>query len=280
MPALFPAEIYDKGPGDKTLILVPRTHMVYPFQAPNWTDLRVGFFLSVTDATNDDLINDAGGLMNQTILNGADGMGPQERYWIGVKDRSDILPKNPNTSFVGFSNAGPQDSTQETIGHSRLTPSALNGGTSDLNYWRPNHATTTSGAEPRPGFQRSGGIWQSFHPRFLSTDGVQQYFPRANIGVAGGPAGYATLLALRITRPDKDSKVLTVRVPHYATRHTNILFTNTPTLDILRANLQAFPTTVQQWGPNTVNPVPDALYCYWPFSNSRLRIHAVGILSR
>jgi hypothetical protein len=264
MPALFPAEIYDKvvaTVSDHTLILTTRTQMIVPFIAPDWTDLRVGFFLSVTDATGDDTITGLG----ENIINHVEGRGPSDRYWIGLKDRSQSLPKSANTRFIGFSNASGEDATIEHSGNTSLTSSDLAIGTSNAYFWRPNNSA---------GMQRSGGIWQDFHPRHLSTDGVQQHFPQNTAGAGG----YATLLALRITRPDKDSRVITVRVPHMALRSADVLFSNTPTLELLRSTLLAFPTTVQQWGPNQLSALPDALYCYWPFNNSRLRIHAHGIL--
>jgi hypothetical protein len=265
MAALFPAEIYSKvvgGVTDQTLILSTRTQIIYPFEAPGWTDLRVGFLLSVTGAqpADDDPVT---GVAENIVMH-ADGRGPQDRYWIGLKDRGTSLPKNTGTRFVGYSNASGEDATIELVGDSSLSTSDIAVGTANNFFWRPNNSS---------GFQRSGGIWQDFHPRTLSTDGVQQHFAR----VPASAGGYATLLALRITRPDPASNTITVRVPHMSFRSADVLFTNTPTLDLLLDNLRNFPTTVQQWGPNGLSAVPDALYCYWPFSNSRLRIHALGI---
>lgn len=274
MPALFPAEIILKtvaGNDDKVMILVPRTIMILPFQAPNWTDLRVGFFLSLCSEDVDDPVSPITGLA-ETITNPTAGLGPEDRYWIGVKDRGQTLPKSPGAVFAGYSNASGEDATIEHTGNSRLTSSDINIGTSNAYFWRPNLNTPPGNG----GFQRSGGIWQGPHPRFLSTDGVQQHFPQNT--ATPGAGGYATLLMLRITRPNKDSKALTVRVPHMGLRSADVMFTNTPTLDILRTNLTTFPTTVQQWFGN-VATVPDALFLYWPFVQSRLRCHALGILS-
>jgi hypothetical protein len=266
MPALFPAKIFTKtvgGNDDKTLILTTRSQMVLPFQAPNWTDLRVGFFLSVCSLAGDDTITTLGEII--TNPGSPDGLGPQDRYWIGLKDRGAALPKNPESVFVGFSNASPADHTIEPSGNSRLTSSDLGITATNVNFWRPNNSENQS---------RSGGIWQGFHNRFISGDGVQQHF----VQTTAGAGGYATLLALRITRPDKDSKRLTARVPHIAQHSADVLFTDTPTLALLKATLQAFPATVQQWN-GTLLSVPDALYLYWPFNNSRLRCHALGIFS-
>ena len=49
------AECYQKTVDDRAIILNPRAYYAHPFLAPDWTDLRVGFFLSLTDKTNDDL---------------------------------------------------------------------------------------------------------------------------------------------------------------------------------------------------------------------------------
>jgi hypothetical protein len=58
----------------------------------------------------------------------------------------------------------------------------------------------------------------------------------------------------------------------------DILYTNTPNETVLQENLEDFPDTVQQLGPVELPQVPDTIWAYWPFRNSRLRIHAHGIL--
>ena len=55
-------------------------------------------------------------------------------------------------------------------------------------------------------------------------------------------------------------------------------FPGTPTSDLIQTNLEAFPTTVNTIGPVELSVVPDAFHYYWPFTLSRLRIHAVGFL--
>lgn len=277
-----PAEIFSKIVGtetDKTLILTTRTQMIYPFSAPDWTDLRVGFFLSVTKLetgapADDDTITG----LAESIAVPPDGLGPQDRYWIGLKDRGTALPKSAGTRFIGFTNSNLQNAPIETSGASRLTASDIGVGGGTF-FWRPNNSG---------GIQHSGGIWSEWHPRGHSTDGVQQHFVQDADDVPDGAGGYATLLAFRVRRNTPVSNSFTVTVPKVdhpppggIIRSCDIMFTNTPTLDIMRAVLVSFPTAgVQTWGPSTLAAAPDAIYLYWPFALSRLRVHAVGILRK
>jgi hypothetical protein len=258
---VYPAEIYNKGSTDKTLILAVRAQMIYPFEAPNWTDLRLGFFLSLTQPAADDTITG----LAEAIANPADvGLNPEDRYWIGIKTTNPITPKNDGAgAFIGFTNASHESQIPELTGDSILSTSDGGVGTVTANFWRPNNSSDNGW---------SGGIWEGPATRAVAHDGVQQHFPQD----AAGAGGYAVLLALRIRRPDKDSKTLMVTMKVGA-HSGDILYTNTPTLALLQDNLENFPGSTQQWGPVALGSVPDAFYCYWPFYNSRLRIHALGL---
>jgi hypothetical protein len=260
MPTVFPATLINKGGTDKTVILAVRTQMIYPFTATGWTDLRVGFLLSLTQTGADDTITGLG----ETITNGAAGLFPQDRYWIGIKNRNTIMPKNGDTWFIGFSNFSWQSNPHELVGNSVLSSSDLSIG-AGANYWRPNNSYDPV---------ISGGILAGSSVRAVATS-EQIHFPQVVGG--GGAPGYATLLVLRIQRSTPTDQILTVTTK-VGTNSADVLFTSTPTLDLLRTNLESFPTTVQQWGPAFVGTPPDALYCYWPFASSRLRIHALGVL--
>jgi hypothetical protein len=95
-----------------------------------------------------------------------------------------------------------------------------------------------------------------------------------------GAGGYATLVMLRYQRDDYAGRAKTIRMSVKITPGANssdILFSNTPSKSILETNLATFPTPAQQLGPVQITTVPNCLYLYWPFRNSRLRIHAAGI---
>jgi hypothetical protein len=252
------AEVYNKGGTDKTVILNVRSWVRQPFQAPGWRDLRVGFLLSVTDDTADDTITG----LAETIPSVDDTLYPSDRYWIGVKDRSPAFPHNNSTSFIGFSNIFAANGPA-TRGGSVLASSDIAAGTGTT-YWRPTNSLRSDW---------SGFVIDATMVRSHAKNFCQQHFVQ---DIAAQPL-YATLLMLRLTRKDANSRIITTTTKSSG-QSADVLFTNTPTEDLLLSNLQAFPTSVQQWGPNLVRIVPEALFLYWPFRQSRLRIHAMGFL--
>ena len=259
------AEIFNKtspGPSEKVLILAVREQVIQPFQAPDWTDLRVGFLLSLCDDTADDTIT---GLGPETITIGTENE-PDKRYWIGVKDRSDQLPSSNAATFIGFSNSAVTGVRDR--GDSKLVSSDLGIGTTNTDYWRPlnDQAQTVYLGGIFDGGARRGG----FRP------GAEQHFVQNFSG--GHAAGYATLLMLRIRRDQPTSKVVTVTTKTNVAHTGDVLFTSDPSKDLLLANMESFPTSVQTVGPVQLREVPSALFAYWPFFGSRLRIHCWGIL--
>jgi hypothetical protein len=252
------ATIINKGGTDKVLILGIRTFVVYPFTAPGWTDLRVGFFSSVTDDTVDDPASPITGLA-ETIAQ--PGLTVSDRLWIGLKTNDDLFPKNAGVTFIGFTNCTMLPGG-EINGDSFLASSDAGTGTSNTNFWRPGNSTLPV----------TEGIWDGGTPK--AGIGIPMHFAQDTTGAGG----YAVLHMLRLQRPGSGaSSPITVTIK--TGTNMDVLFTNTPTLNLLQTNLQNFPTTVSQMGPAVLSKVPDALFCYWPFFNSRLRLHAVGFLS-
>jgi hypothetical protein len=252
------AKVINKGGTDKTVILNAREWLIYPFQAPNWTDLRVGFFLSLTTTLDDDTIP----TVPETVL--VDGTSdPQDRYWIGVKDRSAFMPNSAGAvAFAGFVNEQP--APFHGRGDSVLQTSDIGIGTTNAYYWRPRNGLFPSAL----GGIVDGGFWKAH-----SLDGVQNHFVKD----VAGAGGYATAIGLRLQRTTQSPKVITVTVRKNV-HSSDLGFSNTPTKTVLQSLLEAWPATVQQWGPAQLNTVPSALYCYWPFHNSRLRIHSCGFV--
>ena len=86
---------------------------------------------------------------------------------------------------------------------------------------------------------------------------------------------------LRFQRDDAIGRAKTIRMSckrDLANRSGDVMFTDTPTKELMEFNLNAFPTSVQQLGPVELSQEPDALFLYWPFHLSRLRCHCRGIL--
>ncbi len=182
--------------------------------------------------------------------------------WIGVKARRDAQ-LFPGT-FIGFTNH-----LGTAQGDSLLVSSDIGIGTSDANYWRPKN-----GNDPDPagsgGFAFfDGGAW-----RRNGTAGIEQHF----VQDATGAGGYAGMLGIRLTRPNISSQLITATVKTDGAHSGDMGYSNTPTADALRTAMESWPAMVQTIGPVELSAVPEALYFYWPFRNSRLRIHSCAVL--
>lgn len=250
------ATVYLKGGTDKLIICKIRQAIQQPFQAPNWTDLRVGWLLSITRAALDDdttSLGDTIGTPPRPFL------GPEDRYKIGLVDRA------TGSVFCGFTNRGP-GRTIQTEGTSDLVTSDSAVGTTNANFWRPMNGLSHTWVL---------AMVDGAHAFPPGVDGSQIHMVQSAVGAGG----YATLLALRFTRPNNRSNVITMTCKRDVAGHSgDILFTNSPTKDLLLTNLQSFPTNVQQLGPWQLSQVPDSFYVYWPWRSSRLRVSAMGFV--
>jgi hypothetical protein len=260
------AEIYSKTVGppapEKTTILDIREGVVQPFQAPDWLDLRIGMYLSLTDVSNDDLIT---GLTDSIAGDPLANLPAKDRYWIGVKDRTKALPTNPGTKFIGFSNTfalGYQGG--DTRGDSQLT-SSNRGIAAGTDYWWPNNSRQRN---------YSFVVLDGVGPRGYLQDGLQQHFPQ-NVTNAGG---YAVLLGFRLQRAQPHDRRVTIEVFSDGLHSADMAYTNDPSKTALETALETWTTQVLTFGPIEMSAVPDSLHCYWPFRKSRLRIHNWGFL--
>ncbi len=253
------AHVFNKGGTDKTVVLDVRQQLVQPFDAGGWLDLRVGWLLSITKATNDDDI---------TAL--AEDIGPDDLSYLAFTDRYQIglTDSETGTIYCGYTNLGRVRPMTDLLsnGRSRLVSSDLGTGTTNSNFWRPsNGAYSTSAAAIADGQTLLSAV---------NTDGSQQHMVQS----VAGAGGYATLLMLRLTRPAAGSTRVTMQIPYMGAASADVLFTSTPTASVLTNNMQAFPATTHTLGPVTLSHAPSAITLYWPWRQSRLRIHAMGIL--
>lgn len=249
------AKIYDKGGTEKVIICAVREAHIRPFQATDWLDLRIGFFLSLTQAGADDTIT----TLTETI--GTDPEVPwSDRIAIGLTDSI------TGQTFCGYTNLA--GSRLVSVGRSKLVSSDVGVGTSNTNFWRPTNEHSDNDTLR---------IIDSGVSRASAADGSQPHF----VQDVGGAGGYCTFFGLRFTRPNStnQSKIVTMSFKKTALGHSSdILFNSAPTNAIGEAQLESFPTTVQTLGPIELSQVPDTLYFYWPFHLSRLRIHEVCIV--
>jgi hypothetical protein len=252
------AECYQKMVDDRTIILNPRSWYFHPFLAGSWTDLRLGFFLSLTDAVNDDLTEGSAGapgdlaetITNPSVLNSWD------RYSIGVLDTV------RGETFLGFTNMGQK--YPDANGDSILVSSDGAVGTTNTNFWRPSNSQNNTW---------SAAILDKAINRTVPLDNLQQHFPQNAATVA---AGYAVLLALQLLRDKPDSLTIRMMIKS-TTKSADWIYSNTPTKELIRQTMASWPPS-QQMGPVTVSNMPSAFWFYWPFRKSRLRVHSLGLL--
>ena len=84
------------------------------------------------------------------------------------------------------------------------------------------------------------------------------------------------MLGLQLLRDNPSSRTIRAMIKSEA-NSADMLYSDTPTLDVIRTQLETWPPS-QQLGPVTLSNVPNRFYFYWPFRQSRLRIHSYGIL--
>jgi hypothetical protein len=229
-----------------------REALVYPFTCPNWLDLRIGFFLSICSPDESTI----GGLAETLATAG----NPADRFWVGVKQNNDILPNTAGTTFAGFTNSLFADSGAS----SRVVSSDQNAGTTNSNFWQADRGVLGGGS---PYVLADGtslvaaalpSLWFIHHPQD-----------------AGAAGGNATLILMRLTRASGASTTVTAST-FLSGDHIDYLYDSVCLLATIRA---AFRSAT--WSINTAHgdivAVPDTLFLYWPFNNSRLRCHALAI---
>src|SRR5215471_7972879 len=174
------AKIFLKGGTEHTLILGVREAYYQPFFATNWTDLRIGFFLSVTQAGADDTIT---GLTEEVGTPPLPMLPSSDRFALGIIDSA------TGRTFCGYSNIWTGPLNVSTIGTSKLVSSDGGITTSNAFFWRPTNEVS-----------------DLFSLRFLDGnvirgrggDGSQLHLPQDTVGAGG----YATLVAMRFQRPN------------------------------------------------------------------------------
>jgi len=263
-----PCKIFDKGPGEKNLILGVRQAAVYPF-AGSWMDLRAGFLLSLTKAAADDdpsALTEHVGTYTGTQLT-------SNRHWFGLKTNNTSFPRTSGLSFIGFTNTFHGGTSDQQDDSAVISSDSQRGTSTNQYWWRPTNFSDSVDENPHWGFQ----VWDGTAQRFAG-GGHFPHLPQ----VPASAGGYSTLVAFRIRRPSPTSMKLTFEVPKPTSIYgSDILWTNTPSKPLLQAQLSAWSFPVDTRGPYTFSgATPDAMFAYWPFHNSRLRIHCWGLMTQ
>jgi len=249
-------ETYQKTVDDRAIILNARAYYWQPWiiTAPDWTDLRCGFFLSLTDDVGDDLTTG----LAETIAN-TGRLSTTDRYWLGVRGGT-----VGGGVFIGFVNS--IERFPNILGDTVLASSDAGVGTTNTKFWRPANSNNNAwGAAIYDGY--------NIMPRAHIQDNNQIHFPQDAPTVA---AGYAVLLGIQLLRDSVDSKTLTVRIKS-APKSADWIYSNAPTKELIQQTMVTWPASAQM-GPVSLSDVPNSFYFYWPFRNSRLRVHSLGLV--
>jgi hypothetical protein len=241
------AEIILKA-SEKVLVLGIREGLIYPAVVPNWLDVRIGLYISATQAVADD---DPSALGETLTTTGVE----QDRFWLGIKDSTNSMPRD--APFFGLSNSPNAEDANASVLETIDTATR----------WRVTHATAPVGL-----FLNDGSN--------LFADTTLQ-----PVRVIQNPAGlsshYATLVMLRMVR-----SIVGALVDHFYIAKSTAGGTDygdsgvesaTPTIDEIRNNFRSATWTEYFTGGHTFASVPDTVYAYWPFNNSRLRIHSIVV---
>ena len=231
------------------------------FTATDWTDLRVGFYISATgdaDPGEDDTIT---GLAETIGTEPRPRLGTEDRFFLGIGFNA-VNPAYVN--FLGYTNCGRP--TEPSLGSSKLVSSDSGVGTSNTDYWRvkneisDNYILQIQEGRVTRAFNQSG--WAVHVPQVVG---------------GGHAAGYASLVRLRFRRDDAHgrAKIIRMEAPNSG---ADAQYTGTPSAAALTSALQSFPTNIVQLGPVELLAVPNKLVWYWPWHNSSLRVHAAGIV--
>ncbi len=249
----MPSDIQLVAGSDKALVLGNREALVYPFTSPVWRDLRVGFFLSICNNTETGITGLAESLASV-------GSNPPDRFWIGVKQNNNVMPLTAGSTFMGFSNTLVADGASPSV----LESCDQNAGTTNANFWQADRGVLGGGT---PLWIINGASLVAFATPSL----YFIHFPQ-NAGAAGGNA---TLILMRLTRASGIATTITFET-YLSGFHVDYLYDSVCSLATIRAAFRSAPWNVNHAVGDIVT-VPDALFLYWPFLNSRLRCHALAI---
>jgi len=240
------AIIYQIPNADQALILDPRETLLYPFTAGGWTDLRFGAFISLTKLTDND---DTTGLAESLSTTGL------------IADRV----------LMGFAGGAGGASSCFALSNSAITEAAT--------------PSVVEAGDVATRWRYKGIAGKAF----IVMDGSPGNVPvQDNAGTIFGPElsqdaaannGRASLFLLRMKRTSGSS--LTVSNFYYANTNRGgvnyadaNVWSNNPSIGLIRQYLKS-ATWTSVLAAQTFLVMPSVLAFYWPFSNSRLRIHSL-----
>lgn len=242
--------IYLKSGTDQQLVVQPRCSFTRAFNVGTWTTLLMGFYIQATTASN---INaDVTTLENLTVNS------PKDAFYVGLRNSaSTAFPLTTGCQFIG---AIPQN--YQTAGAE----------SAQISYGAPNNSIGTASSHILAvGLNDASVVGGGTYPTY-QISAANQVAPAATTA-----SNYNGLFMMKFV-------VVNAGLASQSVSVSSLLTTvNAPyTTDALRASLlgAGYGASVSiAWNSGGVAlPIPDAMYMYWPFYNSRMRYSAVELV--
>jgi hypothetical protein len=232
---------YNLNSNDQTLILDTQATFLQPFNAGNWTDLRFTMACSLTKQSDP---NDPTGLAE--VIGAGE---PNNQFHLGFKKADGLFPNSSNFFGVSTKVLSASAAASQIVSASGFNNVTQNG--DGKLYFLASNGSSMANSVSATGIRFQNAITT---PTFT---------------------GYATLLMLRLVRYDPTSNYINsaeaVVTGGYFDNGTP--FGTDTSIGTLRTVTAAAAFT-PQIVPFTFSAIPDSLYAYYPFMNSRLRIHS------
>lgn len=256
---------------DKCVVLENREALLYPMadEIKDWNELRIGLTLSLTSST--------GGGLNELLPPSTDTITNTSKYtsfYLGLKSNNELMPNSPGCSFIGFGHPT-GNSITHIVNQTTWAPYFDFSTTAKLSYLMMsgdnNLFTTGFGTQQLPNTPTNFAFFTTPNQMYSS----------------GTPLCMTCIRLLRVS-----GNGINIKVKRSVETVTSIVNTNDNSISGLRRFMGVFPAVSTYQNMQTINnpeyvvpftsnltmsgtpiPAPDALFLYWPFVQSKLRVH-------
>lgn len=255
------AKIFDKTSSvlgtDKTLLLDQREALVYPIPHDDWEILYVGFFISVTNGTQDNALLIPPSSSIQYVTN---VLSPKDRIYVGMKPVSNKFP-GEGEPYIGATQVD------------EVSYAWFDTGVTERSRLFSNDSQTRFG----------NGVIHSNNSKSYDLSSNCFYLP--GVTYMNGSTGYALFVGYKFTINNKGTSGQTITIGNYR----NVLAEDNEVPGTADTSDQKLKELLLDVNYSFGNPQPfhssgvpyaspNALFAYLPFAGLRLRIHNMGVI--
>ena len=245
---------------DNTLVLGVREALIYPFSLGDWSEIRVSYWLSMTNSA------DLNGLYVAESTLGARTNYKQGGWW-GLKDSGTDFPSQGQSVFMGIGNGnGPSYADGSTLADGSLLVQNAGGGNATL---------FSSGTLSTPDGYNSPTIYLPSTSESISTGNYASFYSQRYRLTKNGPGSrtgvymYWASDESTYNTPPQDYSIANLRVKALNTAWRG---QDTSPASSLWTGYWTSDFTVNG---STNIAFPNSIFIYLPYFNNRLRIHAL-----